>query len=68
MLFRLFITGILLLLTCVSGLANNMKYNIVVDRSGHGHFRNIQQAIDSVRAFDPSGTVTIFIRAGVYKE
>lgn len=41
---------------------------IVVDRNGTGNFRNIQQAIDSVRAFNPSGTVTIFIKKGVYKE
>ncbi|GHT21988.1 hypothetical protein AGMMS4957_11650 [Bacteroidia bacterium] len=41
---------------------------IVVDRAGRGHFRTVQAAIDSVRAFDPKGTVTIFIRNGVYKE
>jgi pectinesterase len=44
------------------------EYDIVVDRNGRGHFRNIQEAIDSIRAFDPAGTVTIFIRNGVYKE
>jgi pectinesterase len=41
---------------------------IVVDRNGTGNFRNIQQAIDSVRAFNPAGTVTIFIKKGIYKE
>jgi pectinesterase len=41
---------------------------IVVDRNGTGNFRNIQQAIDSVRAFNPAGTVTIFIKNGFYKE
>ncbi|GHT38067.1 hypothetical protein AGMMS49965_00320 [Bacteroidia bacterium] len=41
---------------------------IVVDRAGRGNFRTVQAAIDSVRAFDPKGTVTIFIRNGVYKE
>src|ERR1035437_6498965 len=41
---------------------------IVVDRNGTGNFRNIQQAIDSVRAFNPAGTVTIFVKNGVYKE
>lgn len=41
---------------------------IVVDRNGTGHFRNIQQAIDSVRAFNPAGQVTIFIKKGFYKE
>jgi pectinesterase len=44
------------------------QYNIIVDRNGTGNFRNIQQAIDSVRAFNPAGTVTIFIKKGVYKE
>ena len=41
---------------------------IVVDRNGTGNFRNIQQAIDSVRAFNSAGTVTIFIKKGFYKE
>lgn len=44
------------------------KYDIIVDRNGRGNFRTIQQAIDSLRAFDPSGLKTIYIRAGVYKE
>lgn len=41
---------------------------IVVDRNGTGNFRNIQQAIDSVRAFNPAGMVTIFVKNGFYKE
>ena len=41
---------------------------IVVDRAGKGHFRTVQQAIDSVRAFNPAGTVTILIKKGFYKE
>ena len=32
-------------------------YDIIVDRNGTGHFRTIQQAIDSVRAFNPAGSV-----------
>jgi pectin methylesterase-like acyl-CoA thioesterase len=43
-------------------------YDIIVDRNGRGHFRTVQEAIDSIRAFDPKGTVGIFIRNGVYKE
>ena len=62
----------LILLAClfISILANaqEKKYDIIVDRNGTGHFRNIQQAIDSVRAFNPAGRVTIFIKKGVYKE
>jgi len=48
--------------------ANEKEYDIIVDRNGTGHFRNVQQAIDSVRAFNPDGQVTIFIKNGYYKE
>lgn len=48
--------------------ASEDSRTIVVDRNGTGHFRNIQQAIDSVRAFDPKGEITIFVKKGVYKE
>lgn len=47
---------------------SQQHYDIVVDRNGTGNFRNIQHAIDSVRAFNPAGTVTIFIKKGFYKE
>ncbi len=47
---------------------SQLQNYIVVDRNGTGNFRNIQQAIDSVRAFNPAGTVTIFIKKGFYKE
>jgi len=50
------------------GAYSQQHYDIVVDRNGTGNFRNIQQAIDSVRAFNPAGTVTIFIKKGFYKE
>lgn len=60
-----FLFAVLALALC--GFAQQQNY-IVVDRNGTGHFRNIQQAIDSVRAFNPAGTVTIFIKKGVYKE
>jgi Pectin methylesterase len=48
--------------------AQEKKYDIIVDRNGTGNFRNIQQAIDSVRAFNPAGRVTIFVKKGYYKE
>jgi len=51
-----------------SALYSQQKNYIVVDRNGTGNFRNIQQAIDSVRAFNPAGRVTIFIKNGIYKE
>jgi pectinesterase len=44
------------------------QYDIVVDRNGRGRYRTIQGAIDFIRAFDPKGTTTIFVRNGVYKE
>jgi len=47
---------------------SQQHYDIIVDRNGTGNFRNIQQAIDSVRAFNPAGTVTILIKKGFYKE
>jgi pectinesterase len=50
------------------GVFSQQQNYIVVDRNGTGNFRNIQQAIDSVRAFNPAGTVTIFIKKGFYKE
>jgi len=50
------------------GAYSQLHYDIVVDRNGTGNFRNIQQAIDSVRAFNPAGTVSIFIKKGFYKE
>src|ERR1035437_9125860 len=50
------------------GAYSQQHYDIVVDRNGNGNFRNIQQAIDSVWAFNPAGTVTIFIKKGFYKE
>jgi len=52
----------------LSGIAQLPVDAIVVDRNGTGHFRNIQQAIDSVRAYNPGGTVTIYIKNGFYKE
>ena len=44
------------------------KTEMTVDRNGTGDFRNIQEAINSVRTADPRGTITIFIKNGVYKE
>jgi pectinesterase len=48
--------------------ASAQDYDIVVDRNGRGHFRTVQEALDSIRAFDPKGTTTIFVRNGTYKE
>jgi pectinesterase len=43
-------------------------HTIVVDRNGRGHFRNIREAIDSLRSFDPADSAVIFVREGFYKE
>ena len=41
---------------------------IVVDKSGKGDFKTIQEAVNSVRAFDPDYTNIIFVREGIYYE
>lgn len=41
---------------------------ITVDVFGRGDFKSVQEAINSVRAFDPAGWVTIRINEGIYKE
>ncbi|NDW09987.1 pectin esterase [Dysgonomonas sp. 520] len=58
------------ILASVGGVYGQNPYNanIVVDRNGRGDYRNLQEAIEAVRAFDPAGPVTIYIRNGVYKE
>ncbi|MDR2384577.1 MAG: pectin esterase [Tannerella sp.] len=56
------------LVSFLSAFAGEKDYDIVVDRNGRGDFRTIQEAIESIRAFDPAGPVTVFIREGVYKE
>lgn len=63
-----------LIIFCALSLTATAQYElstpntIIVDRAGTGHFRNVQQAIDSVRAFNPAGLVTIYIKKGFYKE
>ena len=60
---------LILLISITFHLSSQTAPNtIIVDRAGKGHFRTIQQAIDSVRAFNPAGTVTIYIKKGFYKE
>lgn len=54
------------LLLC-SSLQAQQQDTIVVSRDGTGKFRNIQEAVESVRAF-MEYTVTIYIKNGVYKE
>jgi pectinesterase len=46
----------------------SQERKIVVDPDGGGDFLHIQDALESIRAFDPQGEVTVFIKNGVYKE
>ncbi len=55
---------------CEKSTAQNQfldKDTFVVARDGTGDFRNIQEVINSIRAFRPSPTV-VYIKNGVYKE
>lgn len=62
---KTFLFFIILISTTISAKG---KYNIIVDQQGNGNFTTIQKAIDSIRAFNPAGEVTIFVKKGVYKE
>ncbi|MDR0546767.1 MAG: pectin esterase [Dysgonamonadaceae bacterium] len=68
MLRILYLIELLLFTGIYSSFAAPASYTITVDRSGRGDFRTVQQAIDSIRAFDPDHEVTIFVREGFYKE
>lgn len=62
----LFILSVLLLKCIV--ISSNINAGIIVDRSGRGHFRNISEALDSLKMKDADKTATIYIRDGFYKE
>lgn len=62
----------LLLLFCLGGTyvcaqQQERQDTLIVARDGTGKFRNIQEAVESVRAF-MDYTVTIYIKKGIYKE
>ena len=57
---------ILFVLFCANVQAQKQD-TIVVAQDGSGKYRNIQEAVESVRAF-MDYTVTIYIKNGVYKE
>lgn len=61
------ILTLLLFLLSISCFSHE-KTEIVVDRNGTGDFRNIQDAINSLRTDDPRGQITIYIKNGYYKE
>ena len=63
---------LMLLLACVvytvcSGKELIAK-QIVVDKNGKGDYATVQEAINSVRAFDPAGATVITVKNGIYHE
>lgn len=63
---KLIKTFILMTVFCTTAQAQ-VQDTIVVARDGSGKYRNIQEAVESVRAF-MDFTVTIYIKKGIYKE
>ncbi len=47
---------------------NGVTKKIVVDKQGKSDFTSLQEAIKSIRAFDPEGPTTILVKNGVYRE
>ena len=45
-----------------------VRYDIVVDRTGHGDYMKVQDAIDAVPKYSHEKITTILIKAGTYKE
>ena len=56
-----------LIIACVFMAQAQQQDTIIVARDGTGQYRNIQEAVESVRAF-MDYTVTIYIKNGTYKE
>ena len=65
--FTKLIKAILLMVIFCTTVQAQVQDTIVVARDGSGKYRNIQEAVESVRAF-MDFTVTIYIKNGVYKE
>ena len=45
-----------------------VRYDIVVDRTGHGDYMTVQEGIDAVPNYSHEKITTILIKAGTYKE
>ena len=45
-----------------------VRYDIVVDQTGHGDYMKVQDAIDAVPNYSHDKITTILIKAGTYKE
>ena len=45
-----------------------VRYDIVVDQTGHGDYMTVQEAVDAVPNYSHEKITTILIKAGTYKE
>ena len=45
-----------------------IRYDIIVDQTGHGDYMTVQEAIDAVPNYSHEAITTILIKAGTYKE
>ena len=45
-----------------------VRYDIIVDQTGHGDYMTVQEAIDAVPNYSHEKITTILIKAGTYKE
>ena len=45
-----------------------VRYDIVVDRTGHGDYMTVQEAIDAVPNYSHEKITTILVKEGTYKE
>lgn len=48
-------------------LKGKIEHDLVVAQDGSGHFRTISEAVKAIRVYLPK-PITVFIKAGVYKE
>ena len=59
---------IALIITFNAQAKQSFLKQITVDRKGTGDFTSLQEAINTVRAFDPDGGTVILVKNGVYHE
>ena len=53
----------------IPAIGNHLvRYDIVVDRTGHGDYMTVQEGIDAVPNYSHDKITTILIKAGTYKE
>ena len=53
----------------IPAIGNHLvRYDIVVDRTGHGDYMTVQEGIDAVPNYSHEKITTILIKAGTYKE